>query len=139
MRSGYYLEGASPLVVIAFPVARRMGADDAHIERGNLKHTTERGREWIYGQFERVIYRLTFRLTAAQLAIFATLDAAVEGERVPFYFVPDIAGSPLAPIYVRKERDFRPQEMPLKVNAGEQFFEYVLELRQEPQGVEVAL
>lgn len=137
MISGYYLTTVSGLV--SFPVARRYGGEGNHVERTDLVHETDRGRRWVYAQFDRRIFNLTFRVTEAQLATFTTLDTAVDGQRTAFYFVPDVT-VPGTAIYVRKEKDFKPRELEGKASSAgvaTKMFDYMLQLTEEPTGDEV--
>lgn len=134
---GYYL--SDPLEVQAFPVAPRYGSSPLDIQKTDLVIQTERMRSWIYPQARQAVPKLVFRASALDIEFFRTLDLTVDGQAIPFYFVPDIDDMSGA-MYVRKEPHFRPRELdqPGVVQGVEMaFYDYVLELTEEPDGVEV--
>lgn len=135
--SAYYLT-APPNIV--FPVGDRAGSSPLDIERTDIEQVTERGKRWIYDQFKRRTWALTYRVTLAQLAFFRTLDAAADGQRVTFYFVPDVVTDATA-VLVRKEKDFKPKEVDSVVADGNGsdtlLYDYTLLLTEEPTGAEV--
>lgn len=117
----------------------RWGRDIA-IERAGIVLETERGRRYVYRQFQRRTFRLPFALLPVQLAVFAALDEAVDGDGDPFLFIPDVdEASPGAAIFVRKTAGFvEGTEEPVTVNgAVVRRVIYVLELSEEPTGTEI--
>lgn len=130
MPSGYYLSDPDDLVTLpgALPDSDLYGYQER-----DLVHETEHGLKWVYKQSRARIRRLNFQLTVSQLAILETLHNAVEGQRVVFYFVPDVA-SPFTVILVRKEQDFRPRahrQLVLVNSVRTQLYDYTLELTEE--------
>ncbi len=120
-------------------MARRYGSATLDIERGELSYETDRGKHWNYVQYTRKIPRLDFRVTLAQLAIFQTLDTAVNGDEIAFYYVPNVA-VPTTAIYVRKEKGFAPKEYGGGVSVSgsiTQLYDYSLQLTQEPTAAEI--
>lgn len=135
MISGYSLTDVG--AVVSFAKARRYGSADLDIERSELSYETDRGKRWVYSLFERRNWRIDYRVTLAELAVFQTMDAAVKG--IAFYFVPDVA-SPSTRVHVRKEKDFRPKEFEKGVSVSgsiTRLYDYSLVLTQEPTAAEV--
>src|SRR6266571_4832453 len=130
---GYYI--TDPSALVAFPVSFGFDSLKGH-EEGDLAFETERGKRWVYKQFTRRTLKLQFRLTDSQLAIFETLHQAVQGQAIPFYFVPDVNASPLDALYVRKEQNFTPARATGMEQDGTvgRFWEYLLELSAEVTG-----
>lgn len=130
--AGYYLAGPGPIV--AFPRAVRFGGAPRDREENDLALDTEYGVLWVYKQSRRRAYRLPFRVTAVELAIFETLHNAVEGQRTPFYYMPDITAPIGSAIFVRKEAHFQPREVeqPAVIDGVEvEVYDYDLILREE--------
>lgn len=136
--SAYYLT-APPNIV--FPLGDRAGSSPLDIERTDILHETEKGKRWVYAQFKRRCWTLTYRVTLTQLTFFRTLDAAVDGQRDTFNFIPDVDTDPTA-VLVRKEKDFKPKEVDSVVADGNGsetlLYDYTLILTEEPTGAEVA-
>jgi hypothetical protein len=111
--------------------------------REDLVLTTEKGYEWIYPQWDRRHYVLTFRILPNKLAssieIFRTLDEAVSGHRDPFLFYENILGSPSSAVLVRKTKDFdEGAEQPITYTTGVvRSVDYVLELFEVVTGTDI--
>lgn len=133
---GWYISDPDDLQ--EFPVAGGFDSIEGD-EEGDIDHETERGKRWVYKQFSRRIWRFIFRLTDVQKDFFRDLHRAVGGRETPFYFVPDVDASPLEAVLVRKEKDFIPdsaQGMMIAGGSG-RFWQYTMELSEEPEGTEV--
>lgn len=143
MSLGYYLADDSPTVIHTFPTGPMYGSSPHDIERGELSMETERGKHWTYIQFERKIPQYKFLLlTESHIAFFRTLDEAVQGDSIPFYFLPDVDASPLDVLYVRKEKDFKlvmNSEGGMVGGFKTPTFIYTLILTQEPTAAEIGL
>lgn len=109
---------------------------EIEIERVNTVHETEKGRHWVFPQIERAKRRMTFRVQPSDLGIFATLDAAVGGQRDPFLFVIDVTDSPFDMLFVRKDAGFvEGAEQPVFVGGQiVRLVDYVLTIVEEPKG-----
>lgn len=143
---GYYLANASPISVTSFGVGERPGStlrgkiSTVAQEHTDLVFETEEGVLWVYPQVRRGIWRLVFRVTELQLAVFQTLHTLVDGQRIPFYFVPDTA-DPNTVYLVRKEKDFNPQQIDIPTYIGGvivPIYDYVLEMREESAAAQLA-
>lgn len=121
--------------LVTFPVAGQHGGS-YNLIREMLAYKTERGRSWNYERFELRDWKITFRVSPAQLEIFRTLDIAVGGNRDPFLFVPDVT-TPTTRIFCRKEKDFSPVQLSTPVLGA--YYDYTLEISEEPSGVSVAV
>lgn len=135
---GYFVEDISGLQ--EFPVAERYGSLPIGIVEGDLTMTTERGKEYVYKQFTKRVWKLTFRVSLFDLAFFRTLHETVGGKLVPFYFMEDTADSSGSAVLVRKEPDFEPRELDQPASIDEQdieMYDYTLILTEEPEGAEV--
>ena len=114
---GYSLADSSPVEIITFPKGERPGSSlrgklgPLAREHTDLEFETEEGVLWLYPQVRRRIWDLVFRVTEYELEIFETLHQAVDGQRIVFYFYPDVDASPLISYPVRKEKDFKPQQI----------------------------
>lgn len=118
--------------LVTLPVQRRLGAEYGY-EAESLIMTTERGRRWVYPEYEREVRRMVFRLqTGAQLDAFYNLHVAVRGHRDPFIFIPDTADSPYYTLFCRKEAHFMVRELE-NVAYGD-IVDYTMTLTEEPTG-----
>lgn len=127
---GYFIE--APASVVLLPVAPRWGDPEDGVEELDIQYESDAGTKYVYSQASRDIRAFQFRFTAAQRLEFLAMHNAVNDE--PFYFVPDTDDMGTF-IYCRKERDFRPRELPSPaVVGGEEtsLFDYTLELTGEP-------
>lgn len=146
---GYYLADTSPIEVVTFPVAERPGSSPIGRtrtgavlarEHTDLVHETDEGVLWVYPQVRRRRWRLIFRVSEDDLEIFETLHVAVDGQRIAFYFVPDVDASPFVSYLVRKVPDFDPQQIDTpKTELGEiiPMYDYVLEMREESEAAQI--
>jgi len=88
------------------PGAPRFGAIQDLEERDN-RFETDDGTLWVYRSFSRNVWRLTFRVQPAELAVFRAMHDAVDGALNPFYFrIGGVSGDVL---YCRKETGFAPR------------------------------
>lgn len=117
--------------LVVLPIQSRIGVEYGK-ERADILHETERGRRWVYPQFNRQVRRMTFRLTLAQMAAFQTLDEAVGGQRDPFIWVVDTEESPATRLFVRKDAHFILRQHP-QVAHGE-LVDLEIRLSEEPTG-----
>lgn len=120
--------------LVELPIQSRIGVEYG-TERSDIVHETERGRRWVYPEFDRRVRRMTFRLTLAQLAAFDTLDAAVHGQRDPFMWVTDVDVSPPERFMVRKDAHHIVRQHP-NVQHGE-LVDLQLNISEEPTGPEI--
>lgn len=143
---GYSLADSSPPEIVEFPVAERPGSSlrgklgPTAREHTNLEFETEEGVLWIYPQIRRRIFRLIFRVNEYDLEIFETLHQAVDGNRIAFYYYPDVEASPLTSFLVRKARDFDPQQIDTPTyisNVIVPIYDYVLEMREESEAAQL--
>jgi len=135
---GYYI--SDPGSVLTFPVGELFGSNPIGFDEGDLVIETERGKRYVYKQFSRRLWTLKFRVSEVDLQFFRTLHLAVGGQETPFYFVEDASDSAGEAFYVRKEQHFKPTEIdqPGVVGGVEMpFYEYTLELTQEPTEGEI--
>jgi len=117
--------------LVTLPIQSRIGVEYGK-ERADILHETERGRRWVYPQFDRQVRRMTFRLTLAQMAAFETLDEAVGGQRDPFIWMVDTDESPSTRLFVRKQAHFILRQHP-NVGHGE-LVDLQIDLSEEPTG-----
>lgn len=146
---GYYLADSSPIEIVTFPKAESASASSMPRgkfgpiarEHTDLSFETEEGVLWTYPQVRRRIWRLTFRITEYELEIFETLHQAVDGQRIAFYFMPDVdEESPIVSYLVRKEKDFQPQQTGTPHWDGTDIvpmYDYTLELREESEAAQI--
>ena len=121
---------------VSLPGAFRFGGEPQSVERESISLQTDSGRRFVYNLFERGSYSLVFRINLLELATFQTLDEAVIGDTIPFYF--SLIGDQSDTIQVRKEKDFRPVELEnvdkaasLNVGYTVPLFDYTLQLTEE--------
>ncbi len=98
-------------------------------ERHDIPLETEKGRRWIYPQFDRLIFGLTFRGFPDNIALLQALDDAVDGQRDPFFLYIDwltiqVSGfgfnvSLPTSIFVRKQPDWEETNEQPGVQNGE--------------------
>jgi hypothetical protein len=121
----------------ALPRARRIGAGyQPAMKRSTISDETYAGVFWNYHLFERKQLNPAFRVaSAAELAVFGDLDAAVYGKMYPFVYVPEASASEV--YYVRKEMDFEPQEFDGRVAGPELVHDYQMTLIEESRGLEI--
>ncbi len=145
---GYYLAHSSPIEIVTFPVAERPGSSlrgklgPFAKEHTDLSFETEEGVLWIYPQIRRRVWDLTFRVDEYDLAIFETLHLAADGQRIAFYFVPDVTNSPIESYLVRKEKDFQPQaiDTPTYISGvNVQIYDYHLIMREESDAAQLLI
>ncbi len=146
---GYYLADSSPTEIVTFPVAERPGSSlrgklgPFAKEHTDLSFETEEGVLWIYPQIRRRVFDLIFRVTEYELAIFETLHLAVDGQRIAFYYMPDVDElSPLVSYLVRKEKDFMPQQIDTPTyisNVIVPMYDYHLIMREESDAAQLLL
>lgn len=145
---GYFLADSSPVEIVTFPRADHYASSST--PRGRLgpiarEHTdldfeTEEGVHWIYPQIRRRVWFLTFKVSEYELEIFETLHQAVDGQRVAFYFMPDVDdSSPMISFLVRKEKDFLPRKVDTQWDGTNivGWYEYTLELREESEAAQI--
>lgn len=121
---------------VQFPVGRKIanGYIPA-VRRINIGDETYGGVKWNYHLHQRREFNPSFLCrSAADLAVFSTLDTAVYGDHYPFLYIPNVSGSEC--YYVRKEIDFGPVEID-RVAGGEIAHEYTLGLVEESRGLEI--
>lgn len=142
---GYSLVDASPVEIIEFPRSVRassslLGKNAGPIarERTDLVFETQEGVKWIRSQIRRRKWTLTFRVTLAELEIFATLDLAVDGQATAFYFYPNV-DNPSEVYLVRKAKDFDPPAVDQFAKGMVRIFDYVLELIEESAAAQILL
>lgn len=130
-----YLEiGEAPIGLGVFlPRAPRYGGRPRGIERSHIELESEYGRRFVRQRGVIQVRTYPFRVDAIDLDDFDSLDAAVEGSNAPFSFVPDLEAAEA--LFVRKERDYAPQE--LEAWNEDNLFDYQLALREEAAGVDV--
>lgn len=129
---GYFLE--APGSVVLLPVAPRWGDPVDGVEQLDLMHESDAGTRYVYTLGSRAVHHFQFRFTRAQKAAFLAMHNAVNGQDTPFFFVPDTDDMDTF-IYCRKERDFRPRELPMGAvvdGVETSLFDYQLELTGEP-------
>lgn len=142
MPSGYYLQDESPITITDFPKGERFESTPNERavsgmtarRRTGLVHETEEGAFWVFRQSNRRRWRLVYRVNETDLAIFQTLDDAVDGDADAFYFVPDVDASPIVSYLVRKTSDFDPPSIgtpQLVSGVIVMMYDYVLELLEE--------
>lgn len=143
---GYYLADASPIEIVTFPVGERPGSSlrgklgPLAREHTDLSFETEEGVLWIYPQVRRRIWDLIFRVNEYQLETFETLHLAVDGQRIAFYFMPDVDLSPSSAYLVRKEKDFNPQQIDTPTHISNvivPYYDYHLILREESEAAQI--
>jgi hypothetical protein len=117
--------------LVILPIQSRIGVEYG-TERADILHETERGRRYVYPEFNRQVRRMTFRLTLTQLAAFQALDEAVGGQRDPFIWVVDTDESPATRLFVRKDAHFLVRQHP-NVGHGE-LVDLQINLSEEPTG-----
>jgi hypothetical protein len=134
--AAYSLDGAS---LIDLPVAERYGAIIGQQDE-DLVLETEKGVRWVYKQFTRTYRKVKFRVTATELEAFFDLHVAVGGQETPFYYYPD-TDNPGVRFFVRKDKDFMPQELESPVNVDGEImavFDYEMTLTGEVEVAEIA-
>jgi hypothetical protein len=120
---------------VALPRGRRIGNYSPATKRAAITGETYAGVIHSYHLFERKQFNPIFRVaSAAELAVFQTLDALTYGNLYPFLFVPD--GSGVDCYYVRKEPDFEPSEIG-RLTGPEIAHDYQMILIEESRGLEV--
>lgn len=148
MPSGYALLDASPVVIVEFPKGERFESTPNERavagltarRRTGLVHETEEGVYWVFRQANRRRWRLVYRVTETELAIFQVLDDAVDGDAEAFYFYPDVDASPLTSYLVRKVPDFDPPSIGTPtVVSGDivMMYDYVLEMTEESEAGQI--
>jgi hypothetical protein len=122
--------------LVELPIQARIGMEYGY-EAENLTMTTERGRRWVYPQYEREVRRMTFRLKddGIQLNAFYDLHVAVRGSRDPFIWIPDVDASPLYRFFCRKEAHLMVEQ--LRNVAHGRIVDYQMTLTGEPTGPEI--
>lgn len=110
---GWYIDEGDAITEL--PRAERWGGLAVRPEAGtgidnaNLFEETPLGQDWGRPRFKRLKASITFHCTPEQLEAFEDLDAAVDGSRLAFWYVPDVDES--TAYYVRKQDDFLPKEL----------------------------
>ena len=131
-----YDEDGEPVIagdLVELPVQCRLGVEYGY-EAENLTLTTERGRRWVYPQYEREVRRMTFRLKndGVQLLAFYNLHIAVNGQRDPFIWIPDVDESPLYRLFCRKEANLMVEQLTNVAHGA--IVDYRMTLTEEPRG-----
>ncbi len=121
-------------IIVELPINSRIGVEYG-TERSDIVMETERGRRWVYPQFDRYRRTMTFRLTLDQLAEFETLDEAVGGQRDPFFFIIDNDESPREMIFCRKESSMIVQQLENVAHGA--VVDYQMVITEEPTGPEI--
>lgn len=123
--------------VVAFPRPPRWGRKIIK-KRQDLVLETEKGRRWLYKQYDRQTYEFTFRVPPLELDEFRALDTAVDGQRDPFLFYPDTDDLSIS-VFVRKDPDFNEGSEQPGVLSGEiaRYSDYVLIVTEEPTGTQI--
>lgn len=117
---------------LELPRAHRYGKTPGR-ERADIFHETIRLKSYVYALGYRNVRDYVWRVLETELANFDTWDDAVEGRLYPAVFIVDTSGTEV--LYVRKQRDYRPNELtdPMDVSG----YDYRIELREESHGVEL--
>jgi hypothetical protein len=114
--------------------------------RTDILLETERGRRYVYPQFDRRSFTILFRRTPLELEIFRELDEAVGGQRDPFLFIPDM-DNPDETIFVRKSPEFDEGTESAVVGSTIEsvlgtniirLVEYQFVITEEPTGIEIS-
>jgi len=140
---GYSLAASSPVEIVEFPKSVRsdsslLGKNGGPIERERTDNVfeTEEGVKWIRAKIRRRKWTLHFRVTISELEIFEALDLSVDGQRVAFYFYPDVDNSAEAYL-VRKDKDFKVPAHDQLAKGMVRIFDYVLELIEESEAAQI--
>ena len=121
---------------VALPRARRI-ADGytPNRQRAIVGGETYAGVSWNYYLHDRLFFNPTFRTaTAAEQAIFDSMDRALYGNIYPFLYVPDENGVDC--YYVKKDPDFQTKELG-RIGGGELVHEMELNLIEESRGLNI--
>jgi len=89
--------------------AYRFGGNPLSIEEVNIELESDSGRDFIYHQFQKRVFRLNYRVTTTQLATHQAMHALVKGG-IEFYLSVSGAGAGDS-VKVRKMSGFDPQEI----------------------------
>lgn len=120
----------------AMPRARQMGNYKPAKKRSNLTEETYAGVPYVYHLFERHEFNPSFRVaTEAELAILRQLDDQTYGNFKPFLWIPDHTQAEC--YYVRKQRDFEPEELKGRLPNAELVHDYQLLLVEESRGLDI--
>lgn len=124
---------------VALPRTFRYGVQPAR-EEHRIGHETNAGVRWRFRLFGRDRFRYPFRFPDEELAAFRALHDAVDGDRLPFVWIPD---QDLADVYVvRKDQDFEPTEIANQAgrfnSTVQAIYDYMLTVTSESRGLEVA-
>lgn len=120
----------------AMPRARLMGGYKPAKKRSNLTEETYAGVPYVYHLFERHEFNPSFRVaSAAELAILQDLDDQTYGNFKPFLWIPDQLGTEC--YYVRKQRDFEPEEQKGRLPNAELVHDYQMLLVEESRGLDI--
>ncbi|HTK86991.1 MAG TPA: hypothetical protein VL329_04630 [Nitrospiraceae bacterium] len=120
--------------LVELPINSRLGVEYG-TEYSDILLETERGRRWVYPQYNRYRRTMNFRLTLAQLAAFQALDEAVGGQRDPFILVLDTDVSPYEQIFCRKESSMIVKQLENVAHGG--MVDYQMVITEEPTGPEI--
>jgi hypothetical protein len=118
------------------PRARLMGSYKPAKKRSNLTEETYAGVPYVYHLFERHEFNPSFRVaTAAELAILSALDDQAYGNFKPFLWIPDHSQADC--YYVRKQKDFEPEEQRGRLPNAELVHDYQMLLVEESRGLDI--
>lgn len=110
----------------ALPRAHSYGYKHA-VNRGMVDHTTELGVTYSARRWKRMAFSLEWRnATASQEAALRAMDAAADGSRIPFLWIPDTLSQEC--YYVRKQAGYAMQ------NTSGANWDVGLELSEEHRG-----
>ncbi len=103
-RCAYSLDGST---WIEFPKGPRFDIG-LGVEEQNTNLETDRGRRFIYPQFQRDLWNVTFRFTEDDRQDFVDFHETVDGQLNPFYLSITSDNALLALMYGRKSVSFFP-------------------------------
>jgi hypothetical protein len=119
-----------------FPRGRLMGSFKPAKRRSNISEETYAGVPYVYHLFERHEFNPAFRVaSAAELQILRDLDDQTFGNFKPFLWIPDHLLSDC--YYVRKQKDFEPEEQKGRLPNSEHVHDYQLQLVEESRGLDI--
>lgn len=101
----------------------------------DVTHETFGGVIWNYRLFKREVLEYRFVFKETSLGTYRTLHDAVDGQSIPFAWIPDVALTDV--YYVRKEPNFAPLETQDKSNPPR--YEYKMTVREESRGLNIAV